>query len=193
MFTLGTKKSDLNFGMAVIVKLLSTVYVYIVLNGTSKSGQYIEVAVKWGSTVPLYNCGYIGYFSISSVVLFSIQTAIFVNLTYNIWYHKTSRLCMFGMFSYMFQFYSTYVSTNRMLNCRIYTRDCLLYIRPYSKSTMDEVVSGLFGYYKFTISSYYTFKVILLYFPSLHHPINKYDIDILSIIENLLNICTFWS
>ena len=48
--TLGTVKSDLNFGVAVIVKLLSTVYAYIVLKGTSRSGRYIEVAVKRGST-----------------------------------------------------------------------------------------------------------------------------------------------
>ena len=33
------------------MKLLSTVYAYIVLNGTSKSGRYIEVAVKRGFTV----------------------------------------------------------------------------------------------------------------------------------------------
>ena len=42
--TLGTEKSHLNFGVVVIVKLLSTGYAYIVLNGTSKSGLYIEVA-----------------------------------------------------------------------------------------------------------------------------------------------------
>ena len=41
--------------VTVIVKLLSIVYAYIVLNGTLKSGRYIEVAVKRGSTVIIVN------------------------------------------------------------------------------------------------------------------------------------------
>ena len=44
--TLGTEKNGRNFGVAVVVKLLSIVY--IVLNGTPKSGRYIEVAAILG-------------------------------------------------------------------------------------------------------------------------------------------------
>ena len=60
------------------------------------------------------------------------------------------------------------VRNNEVILCH-----SLLYKRPDSKSTRDEVVSGLFRYYNIINI---VFKAIFPCFALVHHPINMYDI-----------------